>query len=43
MATLYGVKDELPADIADAVLDDDKPVGPPGDENTATAELEDDE
>ena len=36
--TLYTVDDDLPPDIADEVLEDEKPVGPPGDEDTATAD-----
>lgn len=39
MSDLYGVNDELPVDVAD-VKDDTVPVGPPDDEDTATAEDE---
>jgi hypothetical protein len=41
MAELYGLNDELPAEFADLVLDDEKPVGPPDDEDTATVDEED--
>jgi hypothetical protein len=36
MAELYGVDDELPPDLGDEVLEDEKPVGDT--EDTATAD-----
>lgn len=38
MAELYGVNEELPAELADVIVDEDKPVGPAGDPETATAD-----
>lgn len=38
MAELYGLHDELPPEIGDVVLNDEKPVGPPEDEETATVD-----
>lgn len=38
---LYGVWEELPADLGDEVLHDDIPAGPSDDTDTATATSED--
>jgi hypothetical protein len=41
MAELYTIHDELPPDIADVVIDDNIPVGPEDDPDTATADESD--
>jgi hypothetical protein len=42
MTKLYGPDDEIPDAWADDVLDDEKPVGPADDDETATADVEGD-
>ncbi len=43
MPELYGVDDEIPADVADEIIEVDVPVGPPDDEDTATVDAEPDD
>lgn len=43
MGMLYGIWEDVPAEIADEVLHDDIPVGPPDDPETATADDDEDD
>ena len=41
MSELYGLNDELPPDIATVVIEDNIPIGPEDDPDTATADESD--